>query len=43
MKVKQIAAMLNEVYGEITGESALVQEDLSNIVDIGRPTTSSTL
>ena len=43
MKLKQIATMLNEVYGEITGESALVKEDLSNIVDVGRQITNSTL
>ena len=36
MKVKQIAAILNTINAEIIGESAVVAEDLSNIVDIGR-------
>ena len=42
MKVNQIATILNSVYNEIIGESALVNEDLSNIVDVGRQITSST-
>lgn len=42
MKVNQIATMLNTVFSEITGESALVAEDLSNIVDVGRTILSST-
>lgn len=42
MKVKQIATLLNEVFDEIVGESVLVAEDLSNIVDVGRTITSST-
>lgn len=42
MKVNQIATILNSVYNEIIGESALVNEDLSNIVDVGRHITSST-
>lgn len=36
MRVNQVAELLNEVYGELIGESAVVAEDLSNIVDIGR-------
>lgn len=36
MKVKQIAAILNTINAEIIGERAVVAEDLSNIVDIGR-------
>lgn len=39
MKVKQIAAMLNEVFGEILGEG-LVTENLSNIVSAGTVITS---
>lgn len=36
MKVTQIAAILNTINAEIIGESAVVKEDLSNIVDVGR-------
>ena len=35
MEVKQIYELMNAVTGEILGDSALVQEDLSNIVDVG--------
>ena len=35
MNVNQIYDIMNSVTGEILGESAVVQEDLSNIVDIG--------
>ena len=36
MEIKQVADILNNViYDEITGESAVVAEDLSNIVDVG--------
>lgn len=35
MEVKQIYALMNSVTGEILGESAIVAEDLSNIVDVG--------
>lgn len=35
MQVKQIYELMNTVTGEILGESAIVSEDLSNIVDIG--------
>jgi hypothetical protein len=35
MKVNQIATILNTVYGEVLGETALVQEDLGNIVSVG--------
>lgn len=42
MVVKQVADILNTVYSEIIGETALVAEDLSNIVDVGRQITSST-
>lgn len=36
MKVTQIAAILNTINAEIIGKSAVVKEDLSNIVDVGR-------
>lgn len=42
MKVNQIATMLNNTFSEVIGESALIAEDLSNIVDVGRTITSST-
>lgn len=35
MEMKQIYGIINTVSQEVLGESALVQEDLSNIVDIG--------
>ena len=35
MEVKQIYQIVNNVTGEILGESAVISEDLSNIVDIG--------
>lgn len=35
MQVNQIYSLMNEVTNEILGESAVVQEDLSNVVDIG--------
>lgn len=35
MEVKQIYNIVNAVTGEILGDNALVQEDLSNIVDVG--------
>ena len=36
MKVTQIADILNTINAEIIGESAVVKEDLTNIVDVGR-------
>lgn len=42
MKVKQISSMLNTVFGEILGDTALVNEDMSNIVSVGQVITSST-
>lgn len=42
MKVNQIADLLNDVFEELIGESALIAEDLSNVVDVGRTITSST-
>ena len=35
MQVKQIYALMNTVTGELLGKTGLVQEDLSNIVDVG--------
>ena len=35
MEMKQIYEIVNTVSQEVLGESALVQEDLGNIVDIG--------
>ena len=35
MEIKQIYALMNTVTGEVLGESVVVNEDLSNIVDIG--------
>lgn len=35
MQVKQIYTLMNSVTSEILGESAVLEEDLSNIVDIG--------
>ena len=36
MKVTQIAQILNTVNKEVIGESTVVKEDLTNIVDVGR-------
>lgn len=35
MEIKQIATMINSITNEVIGESALVNEDLGNIVDVG--------
>ena len=35
MDVKQIATLVNTINGEVLGESVIVNEDLSNIVDVG--------
>lgn len=42
MKANQIASMLNEIYGEIIGESEPIAEDLANIVSVGKTITDST-
>ena len=42
MTVSQISALLNAVYSEYVGDSALVQEDLSNVVDVGTTIFQST-
>nr|CAI8715881.1 putative major head protein [Acinetobacter phage Phanie] len=36
MKVTQLATLMNTVTQEILGETAIIQEDLSNVVDIGK-------
>lgn len=42
MKISQIASVLNSaIEAEVTGEVDLIQEDLSNIVDVGRVVTNS--
>lgn len=35
MEMKQVAKFTNDVVNEVLGEGAVVQEDLSNVVDIG--------
>lgn len=35
MEVKQVFELTNQITSEVTGESDLVQEDLSNVVDVG--------
>lgn len=35
MEIKQIATMINSITNEVIGETAVVNEDLGNIVDIG--------
>lgn len=42
MKVEQIYTIVNSIVGEVTGKSDLVQEDLSNIVDVGTEVFSVT-
>ena len=41
MKYKLIGEALNEVYKELIGESELVKEDLSNIVEVGKTITDN--
>lgn len=36
MKVTQVASLINSVTSEIIGDSAVINEDLSNVVDIGK-------
>lgn len=36
MQVKQIATLVNEIAQEVIGESSVVQEDLTGIVDVGK-------
>lgn len=42
MKVEQIYTIVNSIVGEVTGKTDLVQEDLSNIVDVGKEVFSAT-
>ena len=35
MEIKQIATMINSITNELIGDSAIVKEDLGNIVDVG--------
>ena len=42
MEVKQIYSIINSVTNEVLGKSDLVQEDLSNIVDVGTEVFNST-
>lgn len=41
MNVSQIYQLLNKTVEEVTGQSNLVQEDLSNVVDVGRTIIST--
>lgn len=41
MKVQQVYELVNTTVQEIMGESVIVQEDLSNIVDVGREIIST--
>lgn len=41
MKVEQIYEIMNDVTKEVLGETAVVQEDLSNIVDLGNQIEST--
>lgn len=36
MKVSQVATLINSVTSEIIGDSAVINEDLSNVVDVGK-------
>lgn len=42
MKVEQIYTIVNNIVSEVTGKTDLVQEDLSNIVDVGTEVFSAT-
>ena len=41
MKYKLIGEALNEVYKELIGESDIIKEDLSNIVEVGKTITDN--
>ena len=41
MKVNQISTILNDVFGEVLGESGVIAEDLRNIVSAGQVITGS--
>ena len=36
MKVTQVYAILNTITSEMLGDSIIVSEDLSNVVDVGK-------
>ena len=36
MEITQVATLANDVTKELLGDSAIVAEDLSNVVDIGK-------
>lgn len=42
MKVEQVFDIVNEITTEVTGETDLVQKDLSNIVDVGKEILGAT-
>lgn len=42
MKVTQLKTLLSSVMGEVLGETAVVNEDLSNIVDLGKQVIDQT-
>lgn len=42
MKVTQLKTLLSSVMGEVLGETAVVNEDLSNIVDLGKKVIDQT-
>lgn len=42
MKVEQIYTIVNSIVGEVTGKTDLVEEDLSNIIDVGTEVFSAT-
>ena len=42
MDVKQIATLVNSVNNEIIGDNALLEEDLSNVVDVGKAVFDAT-
>lgn len=42
MKVNQIYSIVNSITGEVTGKTDLVNEDLSNIVDVGKEVFDAT-
>lgn len=42
MKVEQIYALMNDITAEILGESSIIAEDLSNVVDVGTQVFNAT-
>ena len=41
MKIKQLHELINTVTQEVLGNKAVVQEDLGNVVDIGKEIINS--